>query len=563
MSSEEISPLLGNNQANKAMQLGASHSVEEIDESHYTNREGTVEAALLESFFDESHPMPVSAELKRIQENQARHIHLPWYQKPSTFLICLLIMLIALAETLYMTPIIIITKDKVCESISNGQIKGEETICDPIKVQTILSEISSMTIIISGVISTFMAGKMGELSDRFGRVHVFIYIGLIRLLGNAAHVYALWPSTTYYKWFIILAGSLNSFSGGMYAIIANANSYLSDIVEPENRSVSFGKVTSALFATMGVGFLLASNIVTLFHGNNFAPIYFAISCSSLFILLCLFFIKETRHEDSLRDSQEAFGRRMDKHFERLMADIESAERPGLAGKIYLYGHYYTNQALHLLSPLKTLWISRDSNGSLRGRHTVILLLVIDIAYVCSTTACMPPLILLTTYKYNWQTVEIGYFVSFSGISKAVVLLLLSPYIVAWLKKIYTACTDKVDNIDMICIRISMVAIVFGISAIIFKTESESSVIGFALFQAFSAFLSPTIQSTVIKYCPKDRTGQCFGGMALVRSLTMLVFPPLLLKIYGATVAGSPEVFLWIPMIASIISVVLSLMIKTH
>lgn len=109
----------------------------------------------------------------------------------------------------------------------------------------------------------------------------------------------------------------------------------------------------------------------------------------------------------------------------------------------------------------------------------------------------------------------------------------------------------------------MVAIVFGISAIIFKTESESSVIGFALFQAFSAFLSPTIQSTVIKYCPKDRTGQCFGGMALVRSLTMLVFPPLLLKIYGATVAGSPEVFLWIPMIASIISVVLSLMIKTH
>lgn len=541
-----------------------SNSISDVaDPNDSDNREQTIEAALLESFFDESHPIPASSELKRIKENQERHSHLSWYQRPSLFIICTLVMLVALAETLYMAPIVIITKDKICRSLSTGEITNDgPTECDPVRLQVLLSDITSKSLILSGIISTFMAGKMGELSDRYGRVHVFIYIGLIRFLGNAAHIYSLWPSTPYYKWFIIIAASLNAFSGGLYALTANANSYLSDITEPENRSVSFGRVMSVLFATMGIGFLLGSNIVTLFHGNNFAPVYFALFCSVTFIIMCLFFVKETRHEESLRDSQEVFHRKLSQHRESLETQAWSTgNNTTTFQQLYIYGNYYLSQLLQLLAPVKTLWLPRDAiTGSLRNRYTIVLLIIIDIAYMCSTTASMPPLILFTTYMFDWQTVEIGYFVSFSGITRALVLLLISPYIISTLKKLYKVSTEKVDSIDLISIRISMIAIVCGILMIIIRPQSVNSIIMYASFQAFSAFVSPTIQSTVVKYSPKEHTGLCFGGMALIRALSMLVFPPLLLAIYGSTVSTFPATFMYVPLVVSSAAVALSFLI---
>lgn len=563
MRTDDRASLLMKGLARDEMNYGSNASDETLpNDEGGDNREQTVEAALLESFFDESQPMPMSSELLRIKENQNRHRHLPWYRKPSLFIICSLVMLVALAETLYMAPIVIITKDKICRSLSKGEITNDAPpTCDPIRLQVVLSEITSRSLLLSGIISTFMAGKMGELSDRFGRVHVFIYIGLIRLLGNAAHVYSLWPSTPYYKWFIIIAASLNAFSGGLFAVTANANSYLSDITEPENRSVSFGRVMSVLFATMGGGFLIGSSIVKIFHGDNFAPVYFALGCSVTFILMCIFFIKETRHEESLRDSQDVFHRKVGEHREHLERQVLSTGDNNLTQKMYIYGHFYLRQLLQLLVPVKTLWLPRDPiTGSSKKRYTVLILLVIDIAYMCSTTASMPPLVLFTTYMFNWQTVEIGYFISFSGITRALVLLLISPYIIKYLKKLYTASTEKVDYIDLTSIRISMIAIVCGILMLVTKPQSVNSVILYASFQAFSAFLSPTIQSTVVKYCPKEQTGLCFGGMALLRALSMLVFPPLLLAIYGSTVSTFAIAFMYVPLITASAAVVLSFLI---
>ncbi|KAL3236568.1 uncharacterized protein RNJ42_01662 [Nakaseomyces bracarensis] len=563
MSSNDRTPLLNTGRGYGSNENESNSTSSIVSETNDHVREQTVEAALLESFFDESQPMPISSELLRIKENQERHSHFSWYQRPSLLIICTLVMFFALAETLYMTPIVIITKDKICRSLSTGEISNDSPPdCDPVRLQVILSEITSKSLILSGIISTFMAGKMGELSDRYGRVHVFIYIGLIRLIGNAAHIYALWPSTPYYKWFIIIAASLNAFSGGMYAIIANANSYLSDITNPENRSVSFGRVVSVLFATMGGGFLIGSNIVTLFHGNNFAPVYFALGCSTLFIIMCVFFVTETRHEQSLKDSQEVFHRRLSQHRERLDSQVSSSGTYCYSQKLYVYSHFYATQLLQLLAPVKTLWIPRDEiTGSARNRYTVVLLLVIDIAYMCSTTASMPALILFTTYMFDWQTVEIGYFVSFSGITRALILLLISPYFVSFLKKIYKVSIEKVDLIDMTSIRISMIAIVCGILMIITNPHSVNTVIYYASFQAFSALLSPTIQSAIVKYCPKDKTGLCFGGMALIRSLSMLVFPPLLLSIYGSTVSTSPAAFMYVPLLVSSLAVAFSFLIR--
>lgn len=507
---------------------------------------------VLESLITDEPQADDSVETRWLREARLKHKHLNWFQRPSVAILCFLVMLVCLAETLCLTPIIGLTMDKVCEGITKLRSESDKALpCDPKEVQTIMSGISSYNMILTGLSYTFTSGKWGELSDRVGRVRIFAFMALLRVIGNSLHLCSLLPSTPYHKWLIILAGSVSSLSGGMLALLANANSYISDIVEPDHRALSMSIMMSAVYGTMGLGPMLGSILVKNFPGGDRLPIYLSLVIGSIATLLCFTLVKEPRHEEALKLSQTTFMERRESISSLRSTNTQASSR--LAN----YGRYQLLRLLDVFSSVRKLWIPPASDGSLVPRYTVLMLVTLDVLFLNITAASMPALVLFATYEYGWRSVELGYYISISGLGRAVVLLVISPCLLHLLRKIYKPLNHSIDRIDVTCIRISVVFLTCSILIVLIGKEHEAALYACAILQALSAFCSPTLQSAIIKYCSKKFTGQCFGAMALIRSTVMLIIPPILLRIYGATVSFRPELFLYVPLACGICAILLS------
>lgn len=550
----ERSPLLSNDVATDNMEQQHDEARIFIDEGpDYVAEQAGI--AVLESVMDHEQPAHESEEMRWLREARIKHQHLSSFQRPSLAILCCLLMLISLAETLCITPMISLTMKKVCEGImtANGDVldSAQEMHCDPKKVQTIMSGISSTILILTGLSFTFTSGTWGEFSDRVGRVRIFGYMALLKVIGNGVHLWALLPSTPYNKWVIILAGSVSSLSGGMLALLANANSYIADIAEPDQRAMSMSIMMSTVYGTMGLGPIVGSLLVKFFSEGDRLPIYLSLIVGTIATLSCFTIIKEPRHDDALKLSQATFMERRE--------SISSTRSSGshFSAKMKSFSRLQLLRLIDVFSSLKKLWLKPTARGSLAPRYTVLLLIVIDILFLSITVGSLPTLVLFATYQYGWRSVELGYFISISGLGRAAVLLVLSPCLIHLLKKRYKPLSFSVDRIDIICIMISLAFLIMSFLTALIGLGHEGSLFACATLQALSAFCSPALQSAIIKYCSKKFTGQCFGAIALIRSVVMLIVPPTLLRIYGATVSFKPELFLYIPLMSGISALILS------
>lgn len=507
----------------------------------------------------------VPEEVRRIRETRELNSHLKWYQKPSVGIICCLITIHSISDALFVSPILNMTLDKVCQSIQIGAMNEAQGVsisqnrdnCDPQLLQSIASDISSKSMFVTAILNTLMAGKWGELSDRFGRIHVFTCVGAIKLLTNIGQAYFVLPGTRFSKYGIITTSCLSALSGGIFALLANANSYVSDIVEPENRSVSIGRVMSTLYVTIGAGFILASLMVKFGGGSDQIPVYASLALCLLFVTLCLTVVVEPRHKDALRDSRRHHAQRR-KSFH---SDFQDRSASGANG-LRKYYEYYMSHMLDIISPVKKLWLPKDPNsGSLVPRYMVLLLVLIDVATLASTAAMMPALVLYTTYKFGWQTEQIGYFVSLTGIAKASVLIVIVPVLVNKVHKHFKSREDAIDNVDIFFVRVAVTAVALGTLLLMLGGGYLHVIIVFAGLQSMGAAASPTIQSAILKYCDRSMTGQVFGGIALVRSASMVIIPPLILSIYSATIGTKPLAFVLVPLACSLTALASSLLLR--
>ncbi|EDO18524.1 hypothetical protein Kpol_2001p29 [Vanderwaltozyma polyspora DSM 70294] len=501
-----------------------------------------------------------SDEVRWLREVRLKHIDLSWYQKPSILLICAMLSLICISDMMIRTPMISLTISKVCEGINYGDedISREAKIanCDKQEVQRITSEITSLTIIISGILNTLLSGKWGALSDRIGRVRVFAFVGIIKLIGTIIQIYTVLPSTPYSKTLLIAPEVVQSLGGGIFAIVSNSNSYITDVAEPEYRTMSISLMMSTLYGSMGLGPILSSIIVKFSGGNYYLPVYMSLCLLVLFIVLSCTVMAEPRHSEAMEKAKVAYEEKNKKIEEKLDSII--GETKGLAKRIMKYVLLTSFYIVDIFTPLKSLWIKpREHDNSLKPRYTVILLIAIDILFVCSTVAIMPSVVLYATFKFEWTAVELGYFISISGIGRAIILLALAPLAIHLLKKRYKTSTSSIDQIDIINIRTSLITVTLSIFFLLWLKDYYISMVLFAICQALSAVSSPTLVGTIIKYCPKANVGECFGGMALISSFIMLSVSPLLLQIYGYTVSTKPELFMYIPLMCGCLSVILT------
>lgn len=512
-----------------------------IDSSFLKNTESIREEETLEEEEEEV------TKLQRLSEEiKLHHKNRSIFRRPSLFVISILVFLFGFSEMLYLTPFITLTINKICHGVHAGS-------CDSKEVQMYMSQIGSTTLIYSGVISTLMGGKWGQWSDHYGRVKIFGYMGLIRVIGNLLHLLTLSSYVPFNKWLIILSATINSTSGGMFAFFGNVNSYLNDIVEPEDRIFSISFVTSLMQITTGIGPLMGSLLVNWYNGNDSIPIYIAIGTGILFTVLCFTVVVEPRHHMWLEYTRERFTLKQMELYQEFNNEIIGSSST-LWFKVQRYGKYHLTKLADLLAPLKQLWLE-DKPSSMKWN--VLLLVTIDILFGSVIMGIMPSFLLFCTYKYHWKSVELGYFISFCGIMNGITLFLSSHYGINLMKNVIETSSNNVDKLDKFSIGISLIFLTFSNIFMIRFSNYSKIIIVFVILRSLSKICSPVTEAAIMKYYKKTgkNTGQVFGAIALLNSLSMLIVPPILLRIYGFTVGVEPELFLYFPLVCCLIALI--------
>ncbi|CDO92315.1 unnamed protein product [Kluyveromyces dobzhanskii CBS 2104] len=515
---------------------------------------------LLESTIVDEPEEGESDEIRWLRENRLNHQKMKWWSRPSLIYLCVILSAVGLTDTLTIAPYTLLSMRKICESIaqSNDEWGADGSpICNPSKVQEKLSGITSIVFLINGIAGTLLSGKLGELSDRFGRVPIFIYIASIKAVGLIIMLCVFYTKNSFPRTLFIIGQCVPSFGGSVITLIANGNSYISDITEPELRPIYISFLMSTIYGSMGLGPFLSSLLVKSSGGNNLVPIWLALGLAGTLVLVCLFIMSESRHEMAKLKSQTKFMKRrqsIDSIRSQSSGTSSGSNRPLTMLK------YTFLQFFDFFSPVRKLWIAPTAAGSLVPRYMVLLLVGIDVIFVISTAAAVPTIILAFVFMFGWGSEQLGYFVSFLGLGKAAALLFMAPLILHLLKKKFKTLPSSIDYTDMIILRVSVVFILLSLVALV-TIKSESSAYIFVFFQILASMLSPTIQSTVVKYGSKSATGELFGAMALIRSFAMMVLPSMFLKVYSKTVKINPLFFIYIPLVLSVAACIMTLFLK--
>ncbi len=513
-------------------------------------------------------------------ESQTYFQKLKWYVRPSKKVIYLILSIHTLSFTILMGPLMMLMLDNICTShmkkvfpkptchhgghmnmaanhtkrmdMGNGPstlpTNGPTYRCKYEDAQKVLSNVQSTLSIISGVLGFTLSGKFGQFSDRFGRVFVFKIFAVINLLHTVGLLmYFMLNEKTFNSAFLISVSSVGYFSGGIMTLLANGNSYLNDIVLSRERTFSISLLMSFVYAMLGVGPLLGSLLVKLTHGNNLAPLVASLVFGIISAILIFTIMVETRHPEARKLAQERYEIKNNRHMNHSHNVIL---------RILMVQYDYI---LSFFRPMKRLWIPKTMrHGSTIPRYNVITLILVDVFNMASTVGTFHVVILYCMLKYKWSSVEIGYYMSMGGFGRAAVLLFIAPVFLKILEKKfgYKIITNSVDKLDKTSIMVSLI-FVFLSSLSIFIFDSSFVVYLSSVLQSLSGLVSPTIQSSVIKYSNKTEAGEMFGAMALVRHLAMLIMPVFFLQIYSRTVDINPLIFNFITCVGSVLTLTLA------
>ncbi|CAI8494424.1 unnamed protein product [Hanseniaspora opuntiae] len=469
------------------------------------------------------------------------------FSKPNIYILYFLVTIKVLAENMVLSIIL----DQPLKKITNARDENQgKKFGSEIEIHKEYTLFQSYTSIIQSLSGFVMCSYYANQSDMHGRVHVLKICGWWTILGSIANVYLYCFETIQYsRWIYITLYCIEGINGGILSLTAIGSSYIFDISKERERFVKLSIFMSIIYGSIGSGPLIGSFLVKNNIFNNAQMIYLASIMNGLYFLGCCTLLKESRQERDRRQSQTI-------HMQQKRLKIEKSRNTNLGWKSkVLHFFNYKDHLIDLFKPLKTLWVPKTHQGSLVPRYNVLILIFIEVFVNGFIEGCVPAVIAYAMFDFKWTSVEIGWFYSISGIVRCIVLLIIVPNMLTLLQKKFMVLNDSIDKIDKIYLNFFLIFSISGFLSMIVIKDSLGVYLN-AIFLSLTAFAIPTIQNVIIKYSSKKNTSIVFAGIAILRNLVQLISPPILLKIYSSTIENEKLLFLYVPLIFSVFSLIL-------
>ncbi|KAB2571113.1 putative membrane protein [Lasiodiplodia theobromae] len=465
---------------------------------------------------------------------------IPWYKRPSIYWMLPMFFLMAIANAGILVPKMNLIITLLCREYFSDKamqdpnfttlpvVFGDENPqCRSPEVSAYVAEFTLIGNLLSGILCAITSPKLGALSDRYGRLRIIIISSIGMLLGEVIVLCAAsYPDTIPVGWILVSYGVEGLF-GSFIAAMAIANSYATDCIPIDRRNVVFGYFHAALFTGIALGPIVSAYIIEAV-GSIVSIFYIAAGIHVTFILFAGLLIPESLTKDRQMAARE-------KHA------LERAARAPSADWINRMRH------LNLLEPLKILYPTGEGSSP-AVRRNLLVLAGVDTTVFGVHMGAMTVVIIYTNFQFGWTTVETSRLVSLVSGSRVFCLLVLLPIITRLYKGRSASASRRrrpgtaavhekpsgAEPFDLALIRFAIALDTLGYLGYTLASSGGLFMASGALAAA-GGMGSPTLQSSLTKHVPADRTGQLLGAMGLLHALARVVAPTVFNAIYAATV----------------------------
>ncbi|KAK4231397.1 major facilitator superfamily domain-containing protein [Podospora fimiseda] len=502
---------------------------------------------------------------------------LPWWKRPSVWFLLVPYALFTLAFGGTIVPKFNLIVNLVCKnyyadrSANDPNFEFNNDQCFDPDVQKEVALFNMVMTVLTGIVSSMTAPKIGSLSDRYGRKSMLTICALGGISAEIITILAAkFPETVHYKWMILGAffdGLTGSFTAGSVLIHA----YTSDCTPPSKRGVAIGYLHACLFMGLAFGPLLAAYFAE-WTGSLLSIFYITLGCHTFWVFSMAFITPESLTKKRQLLAREKYA------LERGTSRSASGSNGFVGHSTPLFGDDINNMvhAIRNLSPFGPLSILfPKGNGNAAARRNLLILAFIDVVVLGAAMSSGTVILLYTGSMFGWRNLEGSRFMSGVSMVRVFVLLGIFPVInyffrtrklakqrresggVAPLEK-----STGADDLDLWILRTAIFSDVLGMIGYV-VVRTAPLFVASAVVTALGGLGSATIQSALSKHVPAERVGQLLGGIGLLHALTRVVAPILFNGLYAATVETYPQaVFV---MLATLFGMVMiaSLFVRPH
>ena len=422
--------------------------------------------------------------------------------------------------------------------------------CQIPQVQSLVSQFTLWGTLISGILGALTSPKLGALSDRYGRIPMIAVSVFCTILSEIVFLIVASHPETISVNVILLGYFFDGLGGSFISVMAISFAYASDCTPPSKRNVVFGYYQGCLFAGIALGPIVAGYFVKR-TGNLLSIFYVAVACHLFFFLHLLFVVPESVTR------------------ERQLSARKKAESVKLAEDFvpFEFRWFYHNakrllSASNLLSPLSILF-PVDAKPAVR--RNLLFIAAVDTTMFGVAMGAMTVTLIYSEFVFGWGNFEASAFMSIVSSSRVIGLFVILPLITRVFRGAASRNTQQssgCDQVDLGIIRLSIIFDFLGYVGYATVRRGELFIASGAL-SGLGGIGSPTLQSSLTKHVPPDRTGQVLGAMGLLHAAARVVAPVIFNSIYAATVGKfSQTVFVALAATWGV-AFLLSLFIRPH
>lgn len=355
---------------------------------------------------------------------------LPWWRRPHPMWLLPVIFVFSLSLGIVIAPRMELLLAISCEQLGMTNTTfvfariPSDTCRRSVEAQRMLSMIQLVLLTSTGVGSAISAGFWAKLSERKGRRNVLAIsvLGVIFMdvfvLVQACVPAAQLPLGTR---FLVFGSSIEGLMGGLSAVTAMSQLYLSDVTYSGTRSRLFSLMTGCLFAGIAIGPSIGG-VLTVATGDVLITLGIA-TAMHVFILVAFPLVPdsvaaERRHDATMAHRDAAQARRLRAWIvESLMTPLTALAvlKPRHTGHMY--------EAV-------TAGTAQDDVHRPGSRYDASLCLL-SIAYALESacTAIVSVKIQYVQMVFGWHSDAVGFFMSYSAVTRMVTLMAVIPILV--------------------------------------------------------------------------------------------------------------------------------------
>lgn len=377
---------------------------------------------------------------------------LPWYKRPSEKWLRPLVLLLAMGSGMIMGPKIDLGMQIICE-----EVLGVESVLPtpherpPLSMQcrqsdAVAAGYSSLALRITlamGIVSAITTGFWGTLSDRRGRTIPLRLTTFGIIVSDVAYItLGIFPQSAvpFGKNLLVIASLIEGLCGGIPTLSAAFMAYIADVTPSGTRATLFSFFTGLFFCGIAVGPALGGLVAKHTH-STVTTFYIALAAHLICFICAAFLIPESNSPDRMQKAQD--------EYEEIAISSAARRAQPRTDRTRIYAAYrrLRSNALTPLKPLKLLLphrrhdqndndeteamsshisVSRSRKNSLDWNLTLVA-----IAYFleASTIGVMTPKINYAIKKFEWDVLEIGYFLSYASFTRVACLTIIIPFLV--------------------------------------------------------------------------------------------------------------------------------------